>query len=119
LAHELWVAGRMDLCFSEAVLDEYRRVLAYPRFGLETTDIEYLLAEEILPFGRLFAPPVSRRGWIEVDPDDDRFIDLALTAKADALVSGDRHLLDAREDIPCAIMGLAEFLERMEDRPTT
>jgi len=34
---------------------------------------------------------------IEYDPEDDKFVNLALSANADFIVSSDRHLLDVEE----------------------
>jgi len=66
-------------------------VLGYPKFGLSLQDREELLAE-YLPYCRIIEPakkcPVMCR-----DAKDQPFLDLAQSAKADLLVSGDRDLL--------------------------
>jgi predicted nucleic acid-binding protein len=51
---------------------------------------------------------------LSTDPDDEYLIDLARDARADALVTGDAHLLDLRTIIP--VMSPAEFLETLRDR---
>jgi putative PIN family toxin of toxin-antitoxin system len=58
---------------------------------------------------------VEIKGQIQVvvdDPDDDKFIECALTAEASAIVSGDHHLLElgSYEGIP--ILSSAAFLAR-------
>jgi predicted nucleic acid-binding protein len=47
------------------------------------------------------------------DPDDDKIIEAAVVGKADAIVSGDHHLLDlvAVEGIP--VLSVRQFLERL------
>jgi hypothetical protein len=59
--------------------------------------------------GAAFAVSVGVAGL-----DSDPLIDLARDAKADALVTGDAHLLDLRAAIPA--MTPAEFLEPLSDR---
>jgi predicted nucleic acid-binding protein len=52
------------------------------------------------------------------EPDDDHVLACALAAKAEIIVSGDRHLLDLREyqDIP--ILNTADALQRLEAKST-
>ena len=45
------------------------------------------------------------------DDPDDRILECALEAKADVIVTGDRHLLDLREYNGVAIITLREFLD--------
>lgn len=46
------------------------------------------------------------------DPDDDKFIECALVADADVIVSGDHHLLELGNDEGIAMLSAAEFLAR-------
>lgn len=106
--HAMWVSDRISLVFSDAVLEEYRRVLTYPKFGLSTADVLTLLEDEVLPFGTL--EHVAHEGrWIVDDPDDDKFIALALAAEVDHLLSGDAHILNVRQQLPCSILTIQEF----------
>lgn len=45
------------------------------------------------------------------DPDDNKFLDCALAAKADYLVSGDNDLLDIRQYKRIKIINLKKFVE--------
>jgi hypothetical protein len=49
---------------------------------------------------------------VEDDPDDDKFIECALVAGAEVIVSGDHHLLDLGEHEGVRILSAAEFLAR-------
>jgi predicted nucleic acid-binding protein len=51
---------------------------------------------------------------LSADPDDEYLISLARTARAEALVSGDPHLLRLRDRIP--VREPREFLEMLENR---
>lgn len=56
---------------------------------------------------------------VEEDPDDDRFVACALTANADYLVSGDKHLLRLSAYAGIAIVTPAAFLHILDERSTT
>lgn len=94
-------------------LDEYRRVLSYEKFGLSTEDVRYLIEEEIHPYGIQFpCSSVTEQSWNPEDPDDDRFVRLALEAEADCIVSGDSHLLNTA--LPCRVITASEVLEELK-----
>jgi putative PIN family toxin of toxin-antitoxin system len=87
-----WQAGQITPLVSGATLEELLRVLAYPKFRLDREEIDELLAE-FLPFAETVPGPVPVPAPTCRDPDDQVFIELALVAKADGLVTGDRALL--------------------------
>lgn len=58
---------------------------------------------------RLHCPPI-----ILSDPDDDMILATALAAKADVIVSGDRHLLELQSYQGIPILSPRQFLDRME-----
>jgi len=43
-------AGRVRPIMSREMVDEFLRVLAYPKFKLSEADIEYLLYVQVLPY---------------------------------------------------------------------
>ena len=56
-------------------MDEYLRVLAYPRFQLSEEEIHYLLHQEILPwFETVETNNTPQSVIISNDPSDDNFI---------------------------------------------
>ena len=92
---KLWQAGKLDPIFSKDILDEYLKVLAYPKFSLSEKEIEFLLKQEILPYFRVVeTSEIQPKTIIRADPDDDKFIICALADKCDLIISGDKHLLD-------------------------
>lgn len=113
--HKAWVEGRIELIFTREILDEYRRVLSYPKFGLSEEDAAYLMEEEILPFGVTVSTPEASTVWIPEDPADDRFIEAAVSGKAAALVSGDGHILSRGKKLHCKIMTLSELTAILEN----
>jgi len=88
---DAWRGGRFRLAASEPILDEYARVLEYPKFRLGKHEAVAIMAEFVLPYCDRFRVPEGPR--LCSDPDDDKFIHCALAAGAAALVTGDRALL--------------------------
>jgi putative PIN family toxin of toxin-antitoxin system len=89
----LWKGAAIQPLASKEIIDEYLRVLAYPRFGLSAEEINFILYQEILPhfeIVRAKAGPVI----IKEDPSDDKFIRCAEAGKATIVISGDKHLID-------------------------
>ena len=108
---DLWKDGRLTLCLSQDILDEYIEVLR--RLGLDDTpELEELLKLFATGFHIVFT---TRTPEIHVvaDPDDDKFIACALALKAGCVVSGDKALVDVRLYQGIRIVTPREFLEIM------
>jgi uncharacterized protein len=52
----LWQKGLITLLLSREILDEYLRVLSYPKFELSETEIKKLIQEEVLPYAEVVKP---------------------------------------------------------------
>lgn len=88
----LWKTGRIKVFTSKEIIDEFLRVLAYPRFNLTENEIEYLLYYEILPYF-IVSSPKTGSTIIKEDPSDDKFIRCAEASGSRFIISGDKHLL--------------------------
>jgi len=88
---DAWRGERFRLAVSEPILDEYARVLEYPKFRLSEREAGAIMKQLALPYCDRFRPPDQPRFCS--DPDDDKFIHCALAAHAAALVSGDKAVL--------------------------
>ena len=108
-------AGRLRCVVTESTLEEWRRVLAYPEFGLDPAQQEALVARyqslsemagklEVnkgapIHYG-LLSMPGGKSVWRNMprcsDPDDQKFLDLAADIHALGLVSKDRAVLKLR-----------------------
>ncbi len=86
-----WRGDRFRLAVSEPILNEYARVLEYPKFRLSRPEVAAIIAEFVLPYCDRFRVPEGPR--LCSDPDDDKFIHCAQAAHAAALVTGDRALI--------------------------
>jgi uncharacterized protein len=107
-----WKSKRMQPVVSQAMIDECLRVLAYPKFQLSQSEIEYLLYQEILPWFETITVPQGG-AFVREDPSDDKFIWCAEAGGVDWIISGDEHLLKLEyHKIP--IVTPAQFLEIFE-----
>ena len=88
-----WKAGAVVPVFSRGTFNEFRKVLAYPKFSLTVQEIQVLIEDEVLPYCEIVDIVEEIRGVCR-DPADDPFLSCAVAAGADYIVSGDRDLLD-------------------------
>jgi len=89
-----WAAGAFALVLSPAILDEYRRVghdlgQRHPELSAAFEPVLTLIAMNAMIVD---APGLA--GPVSADPDDDKFLAVALAAQAPVIVSGDRDLLE-------------------------
>jgi putative PIN family toxin of toxin-antitoxin system len=103
-----WKARKFLPVFSHDTFDEFRRVLAYPKFSLTSREIEVLIQDEVLPFCEVVDIEEDITGICR-DRADDKFLSCAVAATADYIVSGDKDLLVLKNfrDIP--IITIAAF----------
>lgn len=101
-----------DLIVSDATLQELADVLGRPKFN------KYLSPEERREFFQLLSRVAIR---IEVlrpikacrDPKDDKFLELAINGKADAIITGDEDLLVLHPFLGIPILSPKSFLDQM------
>jgi len=108
----LWKKGRVNPQASKEMIDEYIKVLAYPKFKLSETEITYLLRGEILPY---FDIVVSGSGKVLIkdDPSDDKFIYCAESGNVECIITGDHHLLKLKAHGNIKILTPLQFLQKL------
>ena len=108
----LWQSRRITVLVSKEILQEYLRVLAYPKFQLGDHEIRALVEEELLPFAETIR--VRRRlAVVRRDPEDDKFLECAVAGRAEYLMTGDRDLREFGSYRGITILTVGGFLERM------
>ena len=106
--------GAFELIVSPLLLFELREVLRRDKFRRYVSEaVADAYVELIRSEGIVRADPKPSPEPLSADADDESLIDLARDAQADALVTGDTHLLDLRAIIPA--MTPTEFLETLPD----
>ena len=107
----LWQSRKITVLVSKEIVEEYLRVLAYPKFHLGDQEIRRLLEGDLLPFVKTIR--VRRRlAVVKRDPEDNKFIECAVAGRAQYLVTGDRDLRELGSYGGVLILTVAEFLER-------
>jgi putative PIN family toxin of toxin-antitoxin system len=107
---DLWQMDSIKPMASKQIIDEYLRVLAYPKFKLSEEEINFLLYQQILPYFDVIDVH-SGPGIIKKDPEDDKFIRCALAGKAKFIISGDQHLLALKSSRKIKILSPADFIK--------
>lgn len=105
----LWQRGALTILLSRPILDEYLRVLSYPKFDLSEEEIKGLIQEELLPYVEVVNPR-RRLRVVKRDPSDDKFLECALTGKSRVVISGDKDLLSIGRYRQIRIQSPAQFL---------
>lgn len=86
---------QFDLCSSTVLMAELLDVLSREKFSSRLSQAEITPLEIVRELRRLayICAPTNVPRVIANDPDDDHVLACAVTAQADLIVSGDKHLL--------------------------
>jgi len=102
--------GLIRVAFDERILAEYREVLARPKFPFQPAQIEALLTQ-IEEEGLKITPlPIATR---LPDSDDLPFLEVALSAKVDFLVTGNKKHYPPSVRRGIQVFSPKQFLELM------
>jgi uncharacterized protein len=107
--------GDYTLLYSQSSLTELVDVLMRPaiqaKYGITPADVEAVVVLVLL---RGEAVVVTRRITACRDPKDDRFLEVAVAGRADALVTGDKDLLVLHPFETIPILSPVAFLACLE-----
>jgi putative PIN family toxin of toxin-antitoxin system len=104
-----WIDDRLEIVASPKVIAELRRVVMRPKFRRWFDEaVAKQLIERIELHATIHPDPPPLEG-ATADPDDDYLVALAVAARVDAIVSGDRHLHDA----PLATLRPRDLADRL------
>jgi putative PIN family toxin of toxin-antitoxin system len=105
--------GLIVPCLSESILGEYREVLARPAFQFPGFRIAVLL-QRLEAVGEFFIAEPIRADF--PDPRDAPFLEVALAAQADFLVTGNLRHFPFRLRQGVAIVSPREFIDALRRR---
>lgn len=114
---EAWRDRQIQLVLSPQILEEYYRVgreLAEKYVGVDLNPFLELLAVHA---DVVEAPELTEK--VCADPDDDKFLACALASGAEAIVSGDRHLLDRSGWRGIRVVTPRQFFDKTPSCPKT
>ena len=107
---DFWKKGKISLCVSKNILDEYIEVLQ--RIGLgDGREVEELLSLFAKGFNILFTTKTPKIKAVRDDPDDDKFIECAIGLKAKVIITGDKALKAMNEYMGIKILTPQQFLK--------
>jgi putative PIN family toxin of toxin-antitoxin system len=111
-----WVLANATVLFSPGTFDELRTRLWRSKFDryLSLEQRQAILHD--ISAAALWVTPKPSAIAISRDPDDDKFIHLALAGKAAWLITGDQDLLSVTGLEQLEIMTPAQALERIENQ---
>lgn len=106
------------LCFSDATLSELEKVMRYSKFAERTQKLDFTVSEfvdRLTEHAIVIPTPAHGPDIIKTDPDDNKFLSCAIEARAECIVSGDKHLLDLKTFEMVDIITPQTFLSRAQE----
>lgn len=91
---DLALEGKFESVSSMQMVEEFRKVIARPRFNLDA-NLQDIMINFAIRFNNIVLIK-SKFKVIPKDPSDDLVIRTAYDGKASYIVSGDRHLLELK-----------------------
>ena len=86
-----WRDGKTQILISDEIIEEYRRVAEL--LSEQFPGIEYAPFLQLLAVHAEFVRPKKLTAQVCEDPDDDKFLECAISGNCNLIVSGDKHLL--------------------------
>lgn len=117
LIFDLLIAGEYEVIISNNILSEYMEILERKTNSVVSNNIAQMLLhlENVKRIDVFYE-------WnlIEQDPDDNKYVDAAISAGVDFLVSNDQHFkVLSRVDFPKVTrINIDEFLQLLKQRKT-
>ena len=109
---ERFICGEYDLCVTTEILAEYEEIVG----RMTSPVVARLVVEAILRAPNTLRIEASFRfGLITEDPDDNKFVDCAIVANAECVVTNDSHF-DVLATIPfprVKVVDLGTFLDSL------
>lgn len=106
------LARKLQLVVDDRITDEYREVLARPKFRMDGARVAAFLA--ILSFQR-HVSAMARKGLSASDPDDTAFLEVAVASEQRTLVTGNTKHFPAKGRGPVRLLTPAEAVQQLAD----
>lgn len=111
---DLWKSGRIVLCLTKEIIDEYTEVLK--RLGVGKGELKELYNLIVSNYNILYSVKSSKLHTVLPDPEDDKFIECAFISRAEYIISVDKDLLEMKDYFEIKIVTPREFLTRIKRR---
>lgn len=107
---DLALENRFQVAYDDRILSEYEDVLARPELGIRPARARAIIAHIELTGKQIDSDTLPLEGF--QDPDDLPFAEVFITAKAQALVTGNLRHFSPLVEKGFAVCSPAQFLER-------
>ena len=107
---DLILGGRVQVLYDDRILGEYLDVLARPQLAIDPSLAQAVLGYIRLAGERVMALPLPEHTL--PDPDDTPFAEIAISGKAEALITGNAKHFSGLKDRGVTVLSPAQFLER-------
>lgn len=105
------IDGTHTLLESPRTIAEFSEVVGRPKFKMTDVEVRRIVTA-VVQVSELIET-ASRLSVIADDPDDDRFLELAVDGRAHLIVSGDKHLLSLKEFTGIPIVKAVDAVKRL------
>lgn len=114
------IDGALELATSPALVEELREVLARPSLASRLMQQRLRAEQAVSLYARLATQvsPLAIEAIVAADPDDDHVLACAIAARAELVVSGDRHLIDLKTHRGIRILTPAQALDIIAGQPS-
>jgi putative PIN family toxin of toxin-antitoxin system len=106
----LAINKHISICISPDIIEEYSKVLRQ-KFSWNEHDINSNIS--LLKRMTVFIQPDKSIKAVRADPTDNKIIECAVAAGADAIISGDKHLLNLKKYKSIPIMKPSDLLREL------
>jgi len=105
----------LTVYISQDIAREASRVLKYPRVAevLKKANIREKDVLQVIADNSKLVDPKAKLHIVEEDEEDNKVLECALSAKADIIVSGDKHLLELGRFKNTIILKPREFFDSL------
>lgn len=105
---ELWKNGRITICLTQSIIEEYIDVLL--RLGIPQGDVDELVELFSRGYFCLYINQTAKLNVVEKDPDDNKFFECAVKHKAQYIITGDKRVLAVKKYLQIEVVSPAVFL---------
>ncbi|MBI1870992.1 MAG: putative toxin-antitoxin system toxin component, PIN family [Chlamydiae bacterium] len=108
MAFKSVLRGNVELYVTEAILDEYETVLRKPKLKFSSSDIQAIISS-IKKHAKLIKPQRLKDDGIK-DLTDKKFLECAVAAEADFIVTGDKKAFEFKQYENIKLVNATQFL---------
>jgi putative PIN family toxin of toxin-antitoxin system len=106
------IAKKMDtLFFTDAIINEIEGIIGMPKLKRSKEQIDYILANIKKRGKKIVTSPQHRVTGVCRDPDDEKYLECAIAAGADYIITGDKDLLVLKEYGGVKIVNARSYLD--------